>query len=285
MPELPEVETYRRYFEETCLFQPIANLFVEDRKLLTTEYDTLLAVLRGRSFVGTKRVGKNLFVQLDEPKSSDSPSVPWLHLHFGMTGDLAYFRDVEDTPRFARILFFFQNGFKLAFICPRKFERVGLVGNPDAYLLRKKIGKDGLEITVEELAGKFLRKAVFIKPVLMDQATVAGLGNWIVDEVLFQARLHPERRANALTANEVENIRDAIQLVLNTAITHEARYSRFPTRFLIHAREWDASPYLEANAHRSCPACRGELTVKQVGGRTTYFCAECQQLSDGVRTE
>ncbi|MCY7351492.1 MAG: DNA-formamidopyrimidine glycosylase [Cytophagaceae bacterium] len=279
MPELPEVETYRRYFEETCLFQPIANLFVEDRKLLTTDYDTLLVGLRDRSFIGTKRVGKNLFVQLDglpDGESSDGLTAPWLHLHFGMTGDLAYFRDVEDTPRFARILFFFQNGFKLAFICPRKFERVGLIDTPEAYLLRKKIGKDGLEISVEELAEKFRRKAAPIKPVLMDQATVAGLGNWIVDEVLFQARLHPERRANNLTPDEVARLHGAIQLVLTTAITQEAQYSRFPTSFLIHAREWDSSPYPEANAHRSCPACRGELTVKQVGGRTTYFCGACQ---------
>lgn len=269
MPELPEVETYRRYFEETCLFQPIASLFVEDRKLLTTEFETLSAALRGRQFVGTRRVGKNLFVQLDTPEF-------WLHLHFGMTGDLAYFRDAEDTPRFARVLFFFQNGFRLAFICPRKFERVGLVGDPDSYLKKKKLGRDGLEVTADELGAIFRKKAVPIKPVLMDQATVAGLGNWIVDEVLFQAQLHPERRASDLAPDETARIHGAIQLVLTTAIHHEADYARFPKRFLIHARAWAASPYDDPHAHTRCPACGGELTIKPVGGRTTYFCSKCQ---------
>jgi formamidopyrimidine-DNA glycosylase len=269
MPELPEVETYRRYFEETCLFQPIASLFVEDKKLLTTDAETLLAGLRGRQFVGTRRVGKNLFVQLDT-------DARWLHLHFGMTGDLAYFRDAEDTPRFARILFFFQNGFRLAFICPRKFERVGLVSDPDSYLKKKKLGRDGLEITADELAAIFRKKTALLKPVLMDQATVAGLGNWIVDEVLFQARLHPERPASGLTAAETARVHEAIQLVLTTAIHHEADYARFPKRFLIHAREWAASPHDDPQAHRQCPTCGGELTIKPVGGRTTYFCEACQ---------
>lgn len=271
MPELPEVETYRRYVEETCLFQPVASLFVEDKKLLTTEFETLNAALRGRQFVGTRRVGKNLFVQLDVPDF-------WLHLHFGMTGDLAYFRDAEDTPRFARILFFFQNGFRLAFICPRKFERLGLVSDPDSYLKKKKLGRDGLEVTVDELAAVFRKKAAPIKPVLMDQATVAGLGNWIVDEVLFQASIHPERRANGLSPEETARIHEAIQLVLTTAIHHEADYARFPKRFLIHARAWAASPYDDPQDHTRCPACGGELTIKPVGGRTTYFCPKCQKF-------
>jgi formamidopyrimidine-DNA glycosylase len=273
MPELPEVETYRRYFEETCLHQPLATLTVEDPKLLTTDYDTLAATLRGRSFVGTRRVGKNLFAQLDTPTEC------WLRLHFGMTGDLAYFRDAEDTPRFARIVFFFQNGFKLAFICPRKFERIGLVENVDRYLTSKKLGKDGLDVTPEELAGTFRRrKGGLLKPVLMDQATVAGLGNWIVDEVLFQSRLHPERRAGELRTEEVGRVHEAIQLVLTTAIRHEANYARFPKRFLIHARAWAASPYDDPKAHERCPNCRGALEIKTVGGRTTYLCPACQAV-------
>lgn len=130
MPELPEVETYRRYFEATCLHQPIEAIEVEDLKLLTTDYATLTATLIGQAFIGTKRVGKNLFIHTN----GDST----LHMHFGMTGDLEYYHSSIDRPRHARIVFILKSGFNLGFICPRKFERIGLVEGVDAYLKRRK---------------------------------------------------------------------------------------------------------------------------------------------------
>lgn len=269
MPELPEVEIRRQYLETSSFNQPIAHIEVEDRKLLTTEYAVLTESLIGRSFTGTRRVGKNLFV------FTDNPAVI-VRMHFGMTGDLAYYHASLDRPRFARIVFSFDNGFNLGFLCPRKFERIGLVDDVDAYLKAKKIGPDGLDITPDELANRVRRRKAPIKPVLMDQATVAGLGNWIVDEVLFQARLHPERPANELTDAETANLHAAIRLVLETAIRHEATYRDFPRSFLIHVREWDQSPYDDVEAHNFCPRCGTRIERTEVGGRTTYFCPNCQ---------
>ena len=88
------------------------------------------------------------------------------------------------------------------------------------------------------------RKSV-IKSTLLDQKVAAGVGNWIADELLFQAKIHPEKRANELTSAEIMALQEAIQLVLRTAIEKEARYAHFPESFLIHARAWDASPYGE----------------------------------------
>jgi formamidopyrimidine-DNA glycosylase len=269
MPELPEVETYRRYFEATSLHQPIADVYVEDTKLLTTDYDTLNQQLKNRQFIGTKRVGKNLFAQLDAPY--------WLHLHFGMTGDLAYFKDEEDTPRFARIIFKFANGFKLGFLCPRKFERIGIVEDIESYLIRKKIYKDALEITVEELSVKLKKRKAPIKPVLLDQSTVAGIGNWIVDEVLFQAKIHPERTSNQLTDNEIMKVHKAIQYVIQTAIDSQADYDDFPKNFLIHARGW-GSKGMQDERVGICPECGEKILISKVGGRTTYFCENQQKV-------
>jgi formamidopyrimidine-DNA glycosylase len=269
MPELPEVETYRRYFEETSLYQPISDVYVEDTKLLTTDYDTLNQQLKNHQFIGTKRVGKNLFAQLDAPY--------WLHFHFGMTGDLAYFKDDEDTPRFARIIFKFANGFKLGFLCPRKFERIGIVEDIDEYLTRKKINKDALEITVEELAKTLNKKKAPIKSVLLDQSTVAGIGNWIVDEVLFQAKVHPEKTSSQLAENEILDIYTSIGLVIQTAIDLQANYDDFPNNFLIHARGWGQ---LGSQDQRVgiCPECGNKISIIKVGGRTTFFCSNQQGL-------
>ncbi|GAB4037714.1 Fpg/Nei family DNA glycosylase [Spirosoma gilvum] len=265
MPELPEVEIRRQYLETSSLYQPISHIEVEDKKLLTTDYQILQERLAGRQFIGTQRVGKNLFVRTDRPDII-------VHMHFGMTGDLEYYHASLNRPRFARIVFEFTNGFNLGFLCPRKFERVGLIDNIDDFLARKKIGSDGLAISVEELTKQVRRKKAFIKPVLLDQSVVAGLGNWIVDEVLFQARIHPEQRADTLSDIQISQLHDAIRLVLETAIRYEATYRDFPIDFLIHVREWDNSPYDDVEAHKFCPRCRTRIERSVVGGRTTFFC-------------
>ena len=271
MPELPEVEIRRQYLETSSLYQPIAHIEVEDKKLLTTDYSTILSALTGHQFVGTQRVGKNLFVLTDNPTTI-------VHMHFGMTGDLEYYHSSLDRPRFARIVFEFGNGFNLGFLCPRKFERVGLVDDIAAFLQRKKIGKDGLDISLAELSERIRQKKAFIKPVLLDQHVVAGLGNWIVDEVLFQAFVHPEQRANSLTDTQLLHVHEAIRLVLETAIRYEATYRDFPNSFLIHVREWDDSPYDDVEAHKFCPRCGTRIERVVVGGRTTFFCPKEQVL-------
>lgn len=271
MPELPEVEIRRQYLESSSLNQPIAHIEVEDHKLLTTDYLTLTEQIIGRSFVGTRRVGKNLFVFTDNPHVI-------LRMHFGMTGDLAYYHASLDRPRFARIVFAFENGFNLGFLCPRKFERIGLVTDIEQFLQTKKIGPDGLDITPNELKMRVRRRKSPVKPVLLDQQTTAGLGNWIVDEVLFQARIHPEKLANTLTDTEIDKLHAAIRLVLETAIRHEAMYRDFPTSFLTHVREWDNSPYDDVEAHKFCPRCQTRIERTEVGGRATYHCPNCQKI-------
>ena len=269
MPELPEVETYRRYLEQTSLRQTIEAIDVEDYKLLTTPYDSLTEQLVGRSFVGTRRVGKNLFIFTDDTTI--------LRMHFGMTGDLAYYHASIERPRHARIVFHFKSGFNLGFICPRKFERIGLVSSVEAFLATKKIAPDGLEITMDQLAKNLQKRKSPIKSVLLDQSTVAGLGNWIVDEVLFQAKVHPEQMSNQLSESEVNAVHSAIGLVLRTAINHEANYAQFPTSFLIHSREWSASPYTDQpTRHLQCPCGLVAVAHSRVGGRATYFCPKCQ---------
>jgi formamidopyrimidine-DNA glycosylase len=271
MPELPEVEIRRMYLEATSLQQPISDITVEDQKLLTTEFRTLHEALTDRKFTGTRRVGKNLFVYTDVPGVI-------LRMHFGMTGDLEYYHHSIGRPKHARIVFFFTNGFCLGFICPRKFERIGLVDDVDIYLKSKKIAPDALDINVGTLRDKLSKRRSPIKPVLLDQSTTAGLGNWIVDEVLFQAKIHPLAISAELSEAETTAIHEAIQLVLNTAIAKEAVYRDFPTSFLIHARAWDDSPYEHVEAHNQCPRCGTQIKRIEVGGRTTYLCPNEQVL-------
>lgn len=271
MPELPEVEIRRQYFEATSLNQPIVSILVEDPKLLTTDYTILQQQLVDRVFISTDRIGKNLFINTDREDVI-------LRMHFGMTGDLAYYHNSLDRPRHARIVFEFSSGFNLGFVCPRKFERIGLVKSVEEYVKAKKLAPDALTISFDQFAANLSKRNSLIKPTLLDQAVVAGLGNWIVDEVLFQAKVHPEKRANVLNEDELMAIYEAIDLVLKTAIKYEARYRDFPPSFLIHIRQWDDSPYDDVAALTKCPRCGTEITRTEVGGRTTFYCPKEQVI-------
>lgn len=270
MPELPEVETYRRFIDETCLYQPIAEVEVQDpKRQLLVDLDEFRRLLLHDQFTHTTRLGKQLFLHTQKGTV--------VTMHFGMTGDVAFYRDEAETPRFARAVFIFQNGYRFAFVDSRKFGRIGLAESVAAFQQKKKLGPDALTLTTQELAKGLQNKKSLLKPLLLDQRIAPGVGNWIADEVLYQARLHPERRANTLTPEEVERLATAIREVLETAIRAEAIYRDFPAHYLIHSREWDEAPTAAAtDAHLHCPQCQRLIQKSYVGGRATYFCASCQ---------
>jgi len=275
MPELPEVETYRRFIDELAVGQRIEALEVRDAHVLATDEETLRAALVSRRITGTRRLGKNCFLELDTGQV--------LVLHFGMTGDIGAYRHDTDVPRFTRVALHLADGLRLAFIDPRKFGRIRLADSIAAYQQAKKLGPDALDITAAELQQKLSRRQTLLKPLLLDQGITAGLGNWIVDEVLFQARLHPERTGASLSEKEFAALHEAIQLVLSTAIRQEANYRQFPASFLIHAREWDASATPGSDAHKFCPRhAQVKIEKYYVGGRATYTCTKCQPVPVGT---
>jgi formamidopyrimidine-DNA glycosylase len=264
MPELPEVETYRRYIQASSMHQTIEHFTCEDpRKLLLNDYDEMLNVMRGAQFEETYRVGKHLFIKIGEQR--------WVYMHFGMSGDLHYFHQDDDPPRHARMVFYFTNGYRLGFICPRKFERIGIVENPDAFLKTKRVAPDVLRIGKEEFYQNLSRKKSAIKSVLLDQSVVAGIGNWIADDVLYQAKIHPETLAHALTEKHKVAIFEAMHYIVKTTIEAEANYDSLPDHFVLHSRGW-AKPHL--NGLYAC----GKEPISQirVGGRATYFCKTTQ---------
>jgi formamidopyrimidine-DNA glycosylase len=269
MPELPEVETYRRFIDELVVGQTIVALEVKDAHVLAIPEETLRTAVVDSTVTGTRRLGKNCFLELSNGQL--------LVLHFGMTGDVGAYRDEPDAPRFTRVAFHLDSGLRLAFVDPRKFGRIRVAENLEAYQKAKKLGPDALDISSAQLKAKLGHRKTLIKPLLLDQSITAGLGNWIVDEVLFQAKIHPERLANTLTDEEFEALHSAIQLVLTTAIHHEAIYRNFPASFLIHAREWDDSATPGSDQHQFCPQ-HADTTINKnyVGGRATYTCPVCQ---------
>src|SRR5438067_9180493 len=135
MPELPEVELYCRYFASHALHQRVAAVRVLDERILGVRVAALKRAVVGREFVQVRRHGKHLF--------ADAGS-SWLHLHFGMSGDLFYYRE-DAQPRFARVVFEFENGAHLAYDDMRLFGVVDITPDPDAFIAEHRLGPDPLD--------------------------------------------------------------------------------------------------------------------------------------------
>ena len=261
MPELPEVATYQKHFTQAALDRTVTSVEVAEPRVVRVSPEVLEEGLVGQSFVDTDRIGKHLFVKL----SNDT----WLTLHFGMTGSLRYFRDREDMPRFTKVLFGLNDGYWMAFRCPRILGRIGLADDVEVFRKDKKLGQDALKITEEDFRERLSERKGLIKPLLMNQSFVAGLGNWIVDEMLYQAKVHPETPAKELSEDQVEMIYRKMQHILSTAIEHEANYEDFPQDFLVTYR------WLDRENH---PLQKKNIERIIVGGRSTYYCPDEQQL-------
>jgi len=283
MPELPDVEVFRRYLNATALHQRIEEVEVLSSKVLEgVSAGRLEKELRGTLLDSTRRHGKYLFVYRATP--AEKSKLPLLVLHFGMTGYLKYFKDPEDEGsepegpeetrpdlarklRHERLAFHFDNGYHLAYVSQRLLGSVHLVDDPDRFLEKKELGPDALELRFQELAGILGRGRGSVKSTLMNQKLLAGIGNIYSDEILFQARLHPKAEVRGLDGDALRKLHGKLRHVLETAIEAGADPDEMPRSWLLPHRE----------EGKSCPRCSGKIRKAQVSGRSAYFCPDCQK--------
>lgn len=262
MPELPEVEIYRRYFDGHALNQRIVRVQVRDARILgETRQPALRRALTGRRFLATRRHGKHLFAEVE--------GGTWLRIHFGMTGDLFYYQGDKSPARYPRVIVDFEKKAHLAYDDPRLFGVVDLSDGPESYVEARGLGPDPLDESFDALAFSALlenRKAA-IKALLMNQEIIAGLGNLYVDEILFQTSVHPRRPAASITKRQRLAIYKSMRTILLGVIERKLEGEPYPSRFLIpHREEGDR-----------CPRCGGSIQRTVVFGRTTYFCGRHQK--------
>ena len=260
MPELPDVETFKRYLNATSLQQRITDVDVRSGYVLKgVSMDELARRLKGCRFESSRRHGKHLFVRTDGDL--------WLRLHFGMTGSLRYFKHEQRTPRHTRVLFVFANGHRLAVEDQRKFGEVGLLKDVDEFLKKRALGRDALDISLPQFKEIFGKHRGAVKTILLNQKLIAGIGNIYADEILFRARIHPATQVSALKEKTVAKLFRAARDILKKAIDAKADMDRMPKSWLLPRR----------GKGRKCPRCGRELKSTTIGGRTAWFCAQCQK--------
>lgn len=216
-------------------------------------------------------------------------SQPHLYLHFGMTGSLvvkgigaAHYKNfsVDDTawpPRFTKLQLEFNDGTTLAFCDSRRFARSRLLTDPENSPPINKLGWDPLidPVSATEFTQSLTKAKRSIKAVLLDQSFIAGIGNWVADEVLFQTRIHPEQPANSIPVEKSTLLYNTILDVCTHASNVEADYHRFPKEWLFHYR-WGkgSSTVAKVMGH--------SIKHITVAGRTSAYVPALQKLESRV---
>jgi len=263
LPELPDVEVMRRYLESTSMHLTIAEVTVTDPEVLDhISPQELGRKLHGEQFTNSLRHGKYLFVKT-------SGNEDWVLLHFGMTGNLKYYRRPESKPEYQSVTFSFKNDYQLSYTSVRKLGKVGIIPDVSEFISQKDLGPDVLqdEFTFQRFSELLENRRGMIKSALMDQQLMAGIGNVYSDEILFQAGIHPRSKVSSLKEGDLKKIFKAMKTVLQTAIDKQTDTDKYPDNYLTPLRGEEGA---------KCPACSGTIQRIEVAGRGSYFCPECQ---------
>ncbi|MFO7867180.1 MAG: DNA-formamidopyrimidine glycosylase family protein [Candidatus Aminicenantes bacterium] len=259
MPELPDVEVFRQYMEATSLHKKITGVEVENERVLQDITPSGLGQkLKGRLFERTRRHGKHMFACADGEF--------WVMFHFGMTGFFKYFKNEEDKPPHARVLFHFDNGFCLAYDSQRMLGKIRIVEDAGDFIRQNELGQDALGLSWDAFQNRMHGRRGTVKTALMNQSLMAGIGNIYSDEILFQTGIHPKTQMNNLNEGLLKKMHEHMQRVLKTAVDKKADPEEFPDDFLVPHR----------GSGNKCPRCGGEIKKVKVNNRGTYFCPQCQ---------
>lgn len=274
MPELPEVETVRRTLEKHILGLKITTVRVITPKIIRVpDADEFAILIKDRTVREMGRRGKYLLIHLSDGFS--------LIIHLRMTGQLIYCDPQRETAKHTHLVFNLNNGMELRYVDIRQFGRIAMVptGEVNDFPGLTTLGPEPLE---EDFSREFLKKEVRnrrtkIKPLLLDQTFLAGLGNIYVDEALHQARIHPERLAATLTAREITLLHQAIKDVLKSGIEHRGT----SIKDYVDAEGMSGGNQSRLQAYgrfaKPCLQCGMAIERKKVGGRSSYYCPRCQK--------
>jgi formamidopyrimidine-DNA glycosylase len=279
MPELPEVERARRLVERLAVGHRIVRVrCAEDRIVFAGVTPRAMSrALTGRLVVASRRRGKQLWWELDQR--------PWPLFHFGMTGQFltpvaeplrlrAHGKRALDTswpPRFWKIRIELDDGTELAMTNARRLGRIRLQHDPEHEEPIASLGFDPLyELpTAEAFAAELRRRKGVLKAVLLDQGFAAGIGNWMADEILYQAKIDPRRRGTELTLAEARRIHGALAKIVELACAVDADKEQLPKQWLFHHR-W--------GKNAEARTAKGERIVHiELGGRTTAWVPAVQK--------
>ncbi|TSC95729.1 MAG: formamidopyrimidine-DNA glycosylase [Parcubacteria group bacterium Athens1014_10] len=271
MPELPEVETIKLELEGKIKGKKIKEIKIKLPKIINLSVKKFQSILRGLKIEQIKRRAKLLIINLSDNWN--------LIIHLKLTGQLIYNAKPE---KHTHLIFYFNGGNNLLFNDLRKFGWIKLLKNNDLekLLIKEKYGPEPLEKNFTLKIFKnllFKKKNKKIKPLLMEQNFIAGLGNIYAQEICFYARVRPDRKKETLKENEIEKLFHGIKKILSAAIKRKG--TSIDSYLDIYGKKGNYVPFLKVYQRegKKCFRCGEIIKEIKLAGRGTSFCPECQK--------
>ncbi|MCM3568318.1 DNA-formamidopyrimidine glycosylase [Neobacillus mesonae] len=275
MPELPEVETVRKTLKNLVLHKTIENVTVFWPKIIKypLEIEQFIDALKGETIVDVGRRGKFLIIYTNQYA---------LISHLRMEGRYGLYPKNEPFDKHTHVIFYFSDETELRYRDVRKF------GTMHLYLKGVEFNQPPLsglgpepfsdEFTVKYLQTKLKKTNRKIKPALLDQKLLVGLGNIYVDEALFRAGIHPERLASSLKRKEIALLHDEIVATLSEAVKMGGSTIRSYVNSQGEIGMFQLELYVYGRKGEECKKCGRPLVKTTVGGRGTHYCPNCQRI-------
>jgi formamidopyrimidine-DNA glycosylase len=277
MPELPEVETVARVLRDGLGAPRLVGRTIQSARVLwKREIGNLKPAEFERNVAGARvervgRYGKYLLIDL-RPAGAGRPGQPQVMLvHLRMSGRLDVVPAAEAFTKHARVVWMLDDGLALRFDDARKFGRVWLTR--DSAEVIGQLGPDALELSEADFVTRLRHKRGALKPLLLDQRFIAGVGNIYADESLHRAGLHPKRLASTLTEAEAARLYAEIRSVLLTGI--EANGASFD--WVYPGGNFQENFLVYGMTGKACATCGEPIERILVGQRSTHFCPRCQR--------
>lgn len=270
MPELPEVETVRRVLKSNLVHQTIESIDVFYQGILEDPIDEFLKNTLNKTIIDIKRYGKYLIFELNKG---------FILSHLRMEGKYYYLENSFMEDKHIHVVFHFKDNSTLYYKDVRKFGRMKYIDkNIYNELPLSKLGPDLIlneNIDLDDIYHKIHTSKKAIKPLLLDQEIVAGLGNIYVDEVLFSARINPLKKGYRITKSNLKDILKESKRILTLAIEHKGTTIKSYTSSLGVEGEYQA--FLQVHTKNICPNCKIALNRVKIDKRMTYYCKNCQR--------
>lgn len=277
MPEMPEVESIvvgiRSYVEKRKIID------IEVIKGDVIKYPTIEKYkqsIKNKVIETLERRGKYIIMKL----SDDMLNV----IHLRMTGKLLYQKDIEVLDKYSCIIYHLDNGNRLVYADIRRLGTLDLINETELSRLKglANLGAEPLskDFTVDYLQQCLVKSKGKIKPLLLNQKYVAGLGNIYVDEALAISKIHPERMANTLSKREIIKLHEAINIVISEGIRDGGTSFRDYRNGLGEKGAHQDKLYVYNRQGQKCRFCQSKIIKIILNGRGTHFCPECQKLEE-----